>query len=407
MFDFSLLKALLNKATFEKYSGYVSSFSNRELQKIFYSIRELYRGNTKDSYTTEELALCFYASYPSLKDSEKDLFSILFKKIEDADADPTLVEKYLRSLKQKETARQIAILALDVSEGRAAIESLHESLNGLEVGEGIEEEIEFVTSDLNELYENHVKKPGLRWRLKSLNESLGSLRKDDFGIVFARTETGKTSFIADQLTFMARQTNQPILWFNNEEAGQKVMRRIYSAALGKTEREIFSDLVRSKEEYLKLTNNNIFLIDEATITKDFAERVIKKLNPALVVFDVMDKIQGFTSDRNDLLLGSIYEWGRSLAKTYCPTIAVCQADGTAEGVKWLNMGHVDNAKTAKQKEADWILGIGKTNGEGMENVRFLNISKNKLSGDEDSLPEQRHGRYETILKADICRFEDC
>ncbi len=61
-----------------------------------------------------------------------------------------------------------------------------------------------------------------------------------------------------------------------------------------------------------------------------------------------------------------------------PVIAVCQADGSGEGVKWLNMGNVANAKTSKQAEADWILGIGKTNDEGLEYMRHFCISKNKL-----------------------------
>jgi hypothetical protein len=85
---------------------------------------------------------------------------------------------------------------------------------------------------------------------------------------------------------------------------------------------------------------------------------------------------------------------------------VCQADGTGEGVKWLNMGHVANAKTAKQAEADWILGIGKSNDDGLSYVRNFNISKNKLSGDEDTLPEMRHGRFECVIKPDIARYID-
>ena len=106
------------------------------------------------------------------------------------------------------------------------------------------------------------------------------------------------------------------------------------------------------------------------------------------------------------MLGSLYQWARELAKTYAPVIGVCQADGTGEGVKWLNMGHVANAKTSKQAEADWIVGIGKTHDEGFEYMRHLNISKNKLVGDEDTLPDRRHGRMEVLIRPDIARYED-
>jgi hypothetical protein len=107
-----------------------------------------------------------------------------------------------------------------------------------------------------------------------------------------------------------------------------------------------------------------------------------------------------------LKLGAIYIWARELAKEYCPVIGVCQADGSAEGQKWLTMDNVANAKTSKQAEADWILGIGKTHTDGDEYVRYLNISKNKLLGSEDTIPHMRHGRFETLIKTDIARYND-
>ena len=116
--------------------------------------------------------------------------------------------------------------------------------------------------------------------------------------------------------------------------------------------------------------------------------------------------RSFDADRKDLAMGMIYQWAREIAKTYAPVIAVCQADGTGEGVKWLTMGHVADAKTAKQAEADWILGIGKSNDEGFEYMRYLNISKNKLSGDDDSDPSLRHGRFEVVTEPQIARYKD-
>jgi hypothetical protein len=105
-------------------------------------------------------------------------------------------------------------------------------------------------------------------------------------------------------------------------------------------------------------------------------------------------------------MGAIYQWARELAKTYCPVVGVCQADGTAEGERWLHMGHVANAKTAKQAEADFILGIGKTHEQGFEFIRYINISKNKLSGDDDSDRVNRHPKIEVLIKPEIGRYED-
>ena len=70
------------------------------------------------------------------------------------------------------------------------------------------------------------------------------------------------------------------------------------------------------------------------------------------------------------------------------------------------MANVADAKTAKQAHADWILGIGKKNDAGYENLRYLHLSKNKLSGDRDSDPNQRHGKREVIIEAQIGRYRD-
>ena len=112
------------------------------------------------------------------------------------------------------------------------------------------------------------------------------------------------------------------------------------------------------------------------------------------------------ADREDLVMGAVYQWARELAKRYCPVIGTSQASGEAEGEKYLHMGHVSNARTAKQAEADAILGIGKTHDLGFEKVRYFNISKNKLLGDEDTDPSLRHGRFEVLLQADTARYED-
>jgi hypothetical protein len=70
------------------------------------------------------------------------------------------------------------------------------------------------------------------------------------------------------------------------------------------------------------------------------------------------------------------------------------------------MANVANAKTAKQAEADWILGIGAIPDSGWESVRFFNISKNKLLGDTDSKSELRHGKLTAIIEPQQARYRD-
>lgn len=300
--------------------------------------------------------------------------------------------------------------AYEVAEGRgdltkvlSKLEMLHGDAKQLDEHS---EEFEFVTDDLTELYNESVSTPGLRWRLSTLNRMLGSLRQGDFGFIFARPETGKTTFLASEVTFMASQAKGPILWLNNEEQGRKVLLRCYQAALGVDLTTLFRDLEGNKKRYAELTHNNIKLYDSGIISKTTVETLCRRYKPSLIIFDQIDKIVGFDNDREDLRLGTIYQWARELAKDYAPVIGVCQADGTAEGQKWLTMAHVANAKTAKQAEADFIVGIGKQNEIGYDQIRYLHASKNKLTGDKDSDSNLRHGRMETLINPEIARYVD-
>lgn len=339
------------------------------------------------------------------------MLSNIFSKASESDVRDNVLGDFFSSLRKREIARELALASLAVVEGRSDESSLFELFSQLQESTSSDdnESSEFVTDDLEEIYNETWKSPGLRWRLDSLNKRLGSLRKGDFGFIFARPETGKTTFLSSEITFMAQQVPDdagPILWFNNEEQGKKVKVRLYQASLGLDLPSLMSSRSENQQKYLDLTNGKLLLVDRAEIHKRHVEQMCKELKPSLIIFDQIDKIKGFAADREDLRLGAIYIWARELAKQYCPTIGVCQADGTAEGVKWLTMDHVSNAKTAKQAEADFIIGIGCVHDPVFEFVRFINISKNKLQGDEDSDPKLRHGRFECLIRPDIARYED-
>lgn len=170
--------------------------------------------------------------------------------------------------------------------------------------------------------------------------------------------------------------------------------------------QLFANLPKNGQQYMEKTHGKLKIYDSGAIHKNTVESLCRRYKPSLIIFDQIDKIHGFTNDREDLRLGSIYLWARELAKAHAPVIGVCQADGTGEGVKWLTMAHVANAKTSKQAEADWIVGIGKVADQGYENIRYLHASKNKLIGDTDTVPDLRHGKQEVLIKAEFARYED-
>lgn len=205
---------------------------------------------------------------------------------------------------------------------------------------------------------------------------------------------------------MISQTDKNILHINNEEEGSAVMLRMYQAYFGIPLEQLYSNIRKYRDLFKQQTGGRFKLYDSARIDKATVERLAEELQPALIVIDQIDKIQGFKADREDLLLGSIYQWARELAKRYCPVVGVTQADGSGENVRWLTMSNVANAKTAKQAEADFIIGIGCIHDTGWELVRFLNISKNKLLGDKETDPKLRHGKLEVLIEPQIARYKD-
>lgn len=381
--------------------------THREVSYLYSALVSLHEKHDGD-LTLADVQLAFYTQHP---DADQLVYGALFKTLQDSPISPDVGLGIVQQIKARKTALKLSEKAFRVAQGLDDVETLQEwyAKEYSEVDhQDTDMPINAVSQDLEEILESSYAEQGLRWRLNCLNKSLGSLRQGDFGFIFARPETGKTTFLASEITYMLSQGFKagagPVIWFNNEEQGAKVMLRVYQAFFGVSTDKLMSNPKKYRDEFFAQNGRNFYLFDSAVIDRRQVEQTVRRLNPSLVVYDQIDKIRGFANDREDLRLGSIYQWARELAKGSHAAIGVCQADGQAENVRYLTMEHVANAKTAKQAEADWILGIGKSH--DMEKARFFNISKNKLIGDKDSLPDYRHGRFEVLIEPSIARYVD-
>lgn len=400
-----ILRHLLQYNIYIKYNDIISNIlkhNNKEILILYNYLSKLHDKYEKD-LTVEEFSLYVLTN---CLEKDREVLELLLEELSTVDTQNTILSDIITDAQNRQMAYSLAEAALAVSEGRkdfSDLKVLAENLNAAE-SDCVASEAMFVTNDLEVLYNESVTTQGLRWRLPTLNRMLGSLRRGDFGFIFARPETGKTTFLASEVSFFASQVKQPILWINNEEQGNKVQLRLYQATLGCSLTQLYSDIKGNHEKYLELGGANVKIWDSASIHRRQVEQVVRELEPSLIIFDQLDKIKGFTDDREDLRLGAIYIWARELAKQYCPVIAVCQADASGEGKRWLTMENVANAKTAKQAEADWILGIGKSHQTTEEYMRYLALSKNKLVGDADTDPNLRHGRETVRIIPEIARY---
>lgn len=402
-----LLRVLLNNNLYIKYKEYIDieyiKEYYRELHSLYILLEELHKEN-KD-ISLEEYILFFYTKYPN---ANKDTYTPIFETLKASEVSQESALTLINQLISRKRSLKLSELAFKVAQGIATQETLDAFLK--ESPQQITETtlpLTPVNNDIELLLQDKYKSVGLRWRLDCLNKSLGSLRPGDFGFLFARPETGKTTFLASEVSHMLETSpDSKIVWLNNEEDGWKVMLRLYQATFGVESEKILSNTKGAKNAFLERYGKRFYMFDEANIGKRDVEKIVEVLKPSLVVYDQIDKIKGFAADREDLRLGSIYQWARELAKGNHAAIGVCQADGTGEGVRYLTMEHVANAKTSKQAEGDFIFGIGKTNDGSMEYARFINVCKNKLIGDKDSNPKLRHGRFEVLIEPEVARYRD-
>lgn len=397
-----LIKRLFHYETYLKYRDHIKV--EKDQKEIYYLFKALDELMTKFKH---DISFDDYALWVQVNLGND--YSIFLNLIKETNVDEYIIESLLSELKTRSVAYSIAQKALSISEGKSTVEELQPLLDQLNQPTNKEEVSPFVSTSLTELYEEAYQHHGLRWRLTSLNTSLGSLRRGDFGYIFARPETGKTTFLASEMSFFARQIandSGPGIWFNNEEQHRKVMLRIIQAHFGITIQELAKDIKGYEERYKEENREKLLIPNMDVIHKRDVESICKEYNPSFIVFDQLSKIQGFSNERDDIRLGMTFGWARDLAKEYAPVIGVNQADASGEGKKYLTMDNTAGAKTAIQAEADWILGIGKSNDQGFELIRHFNICKNKLMGDSDSKPELRHGKFDLLIQADIARYRD-
>ena len=305
-----------------------------------------------------------------------------------------------------------------VKEGSSDLEHVHIlATNALkDVERYIEKDELFVSADLSAIADR-ITSSGYEWRLDALNRSLGPLRTGNFVIVAARVEVGKTTFLASEVSYLAQQLpkDRPVVWVNNEEESSVVFFRIVQAALGIESKIIIADSKKAMVDYAALMGGNK---DKIRVTKDMnnvrdLETLFREVNPGLIIFDQLDKVDGFKSDeREDLKLGKIYKWARELARSYGPVIAASQLSASAVEMKdppFIGLDALRGSKTDKPGEADVVITIGKykePKSPEEEMIRTINVPKNKLpGGGSKQVESDRHGQFLVTIDPIRARYE--
>lgn len=411
--DLMILQILKDREAYGKYARFIKQQAvGQETWNIITAVGEWFKHNAA---ATEVEWKHFNAWFCLVRHAKMDAAKLAVHKgiIDLLETTPppaaVAVQPLLEGLITRDYASQVAEKALRITDGDFTVKlsevvDLVEQRNH-EVGkvDGLDKHV--LLPSLAGL--SKVSAPGLKWRLDCLNRSLGDLRQGDLVVVGTRPDTGKTTFLAAETTFMATQLEDDkcVLWINNEEEGNKVFRRIIQSALGRKTPALEANFPKALDDYEKMMvrMDRIVMLNKADVHVRDVESLLKKYNAGLIVFDQLWKVHGFDAEAGNEVTRQtmLFNWARELAKKQAPVITVHQADGSAEGVKWIDMSKLYGSKTGIQGEADAIITIGRLPETG--DMRYLYVPKNKLAGNDPAL---RNGMFEIEIEKDIGRFKE-
>lgn len=346
--------------------------------------------------------------HPNMRKEQYQVYDTVITNLQGYTPDPAVIQKLIDT----DYIAQVRTKSSEYIEGKAKGDTFSEISDLLEEREKKKAEStsksDFVDMDVDRLVTSVVKGHGIEWRLDTLNETVGQIHHSDFIVVCKRPETGGTSFMVSEFTYMLGQLpeGKDTIIFNNEEGGDKLALRIIQSALNITTQELISDIPRYTQEFDKfLGTRKLRLVHKPGITHREVERILKQGNYFLIGINVLDKIKGFDPKMPDVERRQhVAEWCRGLADKFGVVMGVVQAGDAGEGVEYMTQNMLYGSRTGVQGEIDILIMIGKNHDPTQEDLRFFSIVKNKKPITGRMVKERKHGKFPCKFDTDTGRY---
>jgi acid stress-induced BolA-like protein IbaG/YrbA len=390
--EIALLKFLLTKVNYEKYILYVNELNlEPESETLLKSIGEYYKEYPdKEEITVSELILFSHSHNPHIK--KRKQYTDFFNQLDNPKLNTKIIAENFNSIMERYFASEILFKVSEALEQEqiGILDTIQQDLANFDKIKLklTNQRVQYTDNDVVRLVRKQQDIPGIKWRIGSLTTHLGAIKGKTLGHVFARVDTGKTSFVLSEEAYWVTQIadDEVIIHFNNEEDGEKLMIRFYQAVLNCSKEDLCNKPVLAKKAFVACGGNKFKLYDDAIISIEDIDEILSSLKGKCkaIVVDQADKLHfiGAAKLGDVARLQMVYAKLRELSKKHdCHVLTVGQASVTAENKKWLLPSDLDSSKTLKPGEFDYIVGIGKIFTEyisGVEQLRYLHLCKNKL-----------------------------
>lgn len=270
----------------------------------------------------------------------------------------------------------------------------------------------FEEPDIHAILAEQDRDEGLKFRQTCLQESIKGLMPPLSVALCAGVDSGKTSLLADALTFMAPQAEKlwpgrPILWFSNEGVVREIWPRLYSSALGLDGKKLAhmpaQKLYSAYAKALGGDKHKIKLKDAHGWSLAQVHGVIEEMKPIIVVFDMLANFKLAGVEKRHEKMEMLFQEVREMAALH-NFIAISTVQLSAEGYDLLYPPGtaLKDTKIGVQGALDIQLMIGRLNDPAYESLRGFSLPKNKrkIVGRPGNMQAEVH------FQPDIARFID-
>ena len=339
--------------------------------------------------TVDEVQALFFVANPTLTTAQKHAYELQFDRIRKEDImGADVATEVLSNMFRQVVGEEVANLGFQYVNGdQTTMEPLRNILEQYQEDFTPSIRINYIDNSIDNLTALAANNTKWQFNIQSLHHSVQGLDNGMLFVIGARSNVGKSSFHSSLCAAphgWAHQ-NARILVLCNEEKPERVASRYMTAATGMTMAQIIADKTTAHRLYDPI-KDNVKFVDATGKTMRWAESVIKKHKPEIVVMDIGSKFaeDGASSNNHETLKANAV-YARNIGKMYgCLVVYCTQLSAEAEGKIVLSQAMIEGSKTGLAGESDLMILVARnppmndqTEDDGM---RYLNIVKNKISG---------------------------